>query len=56
MDIGNLVYSFFNSPGPGGIVILAVITLAIVIYIFLTRWILAGGETRRVSKHENPQA
>ncbi len=43
MDIYNLVYTFFNSPGPGGVVVMLVYTGACVIYYFLTRWILAGG-------------
>ena len=42
MEISNLVYAFFDSDGPGGIVILAVLLLACVVYYVLTRWILAG--------------
>lgn len=44
MDIGGLVYSFFNSPGPGGVVILVIFTGALILYVSLTRWILAGGK------------
>lgn len=43
MNIGNLVHFFFDAPGPGGVVIIGVILLAIVIYVVLTRWIIAGG-------------
>ena len=46
MDIGNLVYTFFNSPGPGGVVAMTVLTLAVVIYYLLARWIIGGGENR----------
>lgn len=46
MDIANLVYSFFNSPGPGGVFVLVVYVLAIIIYYVLTRWILAGDPER----------
>lgn len=44
MDIGGLVYSFFNSPGPGGVVIMVVFGGALILYVVLTRWILAGGK------------
>jgi len=44
MDIGSLVRTFFDSPGIGGGVVLVVITAAIVIYILLTHWIIAGGK------------
>jgi putative effector of murein hydrolase LrgA (UPF0299 family) len=47
MDIGNLVYSFFNNPGPGGAVVMIVLFGAIGFYIYLTRWILAGGKTNK---------
>lgn len=46
MDIGNLVYSFFNSQGPGGVFVLLVYGLAVIIYYVLTRWILAGDPER----------
>ena len=46
MDIGSLIKTFFDSPGIGGGVVLVVITAAIVIYILLTRWIIAGGRGR----------
>jgi hypothetical protein len=49
MEISNLVYAFFDSDGPGGVVILAVLLLACVVYYVLTRWILAGGEKDRKS-------
>nr|MBI2905874.1 hypothetical protein [Chloroflexota bacterium] len=44
MDIGGLVYAFFNSAGPGGVVVLSVIGLATTVYVLLTRWILHGGD------------
>ena len=47
MEISNLIYAFFDSDGPGGIVILAVLLLACVVYYVLTRWILAGGKNDR---------
>ena len=47
MNIGQLVFSFFNTPGPGGIVILTVVTLAAIIYFFLIRWIMAGGQPEK---------
>jgi hypothetical protein len=43
MDIGNLVALFFNTPGPGGVVIVVVLSSACLVYWRLTRWILAGG-------------
>lgn len=45
MNIGDMVSAFFTSPGPGGIVILTVVTLAAVVYFFLIRWIMAGGKS-----------
>ena len=44
MDVGKWVYAFFNNAGPGGVVVILVIGLAITIYVLLTRWILRGGE------------
>jgi len=44
MDIGALVTAFFDNPGPGGVVILIVLTVAIILYVLITRWILAGGK------------
>jgi hypothetical protein len=43
MDIGNLIFSFYDTSGVGGAMILIVFTSACLIYFFLTRWILAGG-------------
>jgi len=42
MDLGQLGYAFINTAGIGGIVVLSVYTGALVIYFFLTRWILRG--------------
>ncbi len=44
MDVGKLVYAFFNNAGPGGVVVLSVIVLATTVYVLLTRWILQGGD------------
>ena len=46
MDIGNLVYSFFNGAGPGGVVVIAILLGACVVYYRVTRWIIAGGQAR----------
>ena len=46
MDIANLVFSFFNNAGPGGLVVVLVLVLAMVIYILLTRWIVSGGSEK----------
>ncbi len=47
MNIGNLVYSFFNTPGPGGILILTIVSVAAIVYFFLIRWIMAGGKEEK---------
>lgn len=44
MRIAELISAFFTSSGPGGVVIITVVSLAAGIYIWLTRWILRGGE------------
>jgi hypothetical protein len=44
MEIGNLVALFFDTSGPGGVVIVVVLTSACLIYWRLTRWIIAGGK------------
>lgn len=44
MEIGNLVATFFKTAGPGGVVIITVLILALIIYYLLARWILAGGK------------
>lgn len=46
MDIGNLVATFFQAAGPGGVVIITVLVLALIIYTLLARWILAGGKEK----------
>jgi len=43
MDIGSLVSAFFDTDGPGGLLALLILVTALIIYYFLTRWILAGG-------------
>lgn len=52
MEINNLVFAFFDSDGPGGVVILVVLLLACGIYYVLTRWILAGG--KKAHSHQQP--
>ena len=44
MPIGEWIAAFFTSPGPGGVVVIVVMGLATAGYIWLTRWILRGGE------------
>jgi hypothetical protein len=41
----------FKSPGPGGAIVLIVISLAAITYYFLTRWILFGGEQDEHNTH-----
>jgi HAMP domain-containing protein len=47
MDLGQLGYAFINTAGIGGMVVLSVYLLALVIYFFLTRWILRGGKEEK---------
>lgn len=47
MDIGNLLYSLINSPGVGGAIVILVFSAALMIYYFLTRWILYGGKEKK---------
>jgi len=44
MGFWDLVSAFFVNAGPGGIFAMLIYTLALVIYVSLTRWILAGGK------------
>lgn len=44
MQIGEWIASLFTSAGPGGAVVIVVMGLAAGIYVWLTRWILRGGE------------
>ena len=46
MDIGKMVYAFFNDPGPGGVVVLLVLVGGLIFYIYLRGWIVAGGKPR----------
>lgn len=52
MDIGSLMRAFFDSPGPGGMVVVVVLCLACFTYYRLTRWILAGGEVEGSERDE----
>lgn len=40
MDIGALVHAFFDLAGPGGVLAMAILVTALVIYFSLARWIL----------------
>jgi hypothetical protein len=44
MGLWDLVRAFFVNAGPGGVFAMSIFTLALVIYVSLTRWILAGGK------------
>jgi len=44
MELGELVSTFFNNAGPGGVVVLLIFGGALTIYYSLTRWIIAGGK------------
>ena len=44
MEIGTLVALFFDTAGPGGVVIGVVLLGACLVYWRLTRWIIAGGK------------
>ena len=44
MDIGSLVQYFLTDDGPGGIFAMSILTLALLIYFGLTRWIMRGGK------------
>jgi hypothetical protein len=44
MGISDLISFFITTDGPGGFVVLGVLGLACIIYVYLTRWILAGGK------------
>lgn len=55
MDIPGLAHALINTPGVGGIIITLVFGTACVLYYFLTRWILAGGNpksNRSSDEHE----
>ena len=43
MTIGQLVALFFDTSGPGGVIIVSVLLGACLVYWRLTRWIIAGG-------------
>jgi hypothetical protein len=51
MHIGEWIAAFFTSAGPGGVVVVVVIGLAAGIYVWLTRWILRGGEQAEEEKY-----
>jgi hypothetical protein len=47
MDVGNLVYAFFNNAGPGGVFAMIILGGACVFYVLITRWIIAGRQSKR---------
>ena len=44
MGIGDLIHAIIDTPGIGGIIVVFIYILAIAIFVYLTRWILAGGK------------
>jgi len=54
MELGELVSTFFNNAGPGGVVVLLIFGGALTLYYFLTRWIIAGGRTGSPIASEDP--
>lgn len=44
MEIGELVTAIFDTAGPGGVIVTAVLLTALFTYFRLTRWILSGGK------------
>lgn len=47
LRITELISAFFTSSGPGGVVIIVVVSLAAGIYFLLVRWILRGGKPEK---------
>lgn len=47
MEISELISAFFDTAGPGGLIVITVLSTALFIYFRLTRWILAGGKQRQ---------
>lgn len=45
MELGKLIFTFFNNAGPGGLMVMLIFGVALTLYILLTRWIIAGGQT-----------
>lgn len=50
MEIGKLVFTFFNTAGPGGVVVLLIFGGALTTYYLLTRWIIAGGRNDEIDQ------
>lgn len=44
MDLVEFLSNIIKSPGPGGVIVISVIVMATIVYFFLTRWIIRGGE------------
>ena len=42
MQIGTLIRSFFVTGGPGGMLVLIAVTVALLVYWALARWIIRG--------------
>jgi len=57
MDIGAVVYAFFDNAGPGGVFALLVVGMACAVYYFLTRWIVAPGKQEKpAAPEEQPES
>ncbi len=46
MEIIETIGAIFTSPGPGGVIVFFVISLAATVYFFLTRWIINAGQEK----------
>jgi len=46
MDIINTIGAIITSPGPGGVIVIFVISLAATVYFFLTRWVINAGQEK----------
>jgi len=44
MSFGEVAHAFVNTAGIGGIIVISVITIALVVYFFVTRWVIEGGQ------------
>ncbi|MEI6291778.1 MAG: hypothetical protein WCP19_15260 [Chloroflexota bacterium] len=44
MQLTQMALWFITTPGPGGVVVISIVTIAALVYFFLVRWIIRGGE------------
>ncbi len=47
MNISGMALSFFTSDGPGGMTVITVVVVATIIYFFLIRYIIRGGQPKK---------